>query len=160
MTSGLTHIEQDHIQVKQFVAQAWHTCFEMTAMDEQTRSMLNPYFSQSIQAMLVCLFSLDTLHSGTMISFSNSVCSTIEHCDGENLVEPLRQVCEGVYNKVNEYLSNPLFLGNLNKEQQEVFLNNWCSVLQPCIVRMGSGAITDQMLQVVVDMAVQVFQYF
>ena len=27
MQKGLIHIQQDHIQVQQFVAQAWHTCF-------------------------------------------------------------------------------------------------------------------------------------
>lgn len=72
------------------MAQAWQTCFEIAATNEQAKSMLNPFFAQCIQAMLVCLFSLDTLHSGTMITFSNSVCLTIENCDGDNLGEPLR----------------------------------------------------------------------
>lgn len=35
---------------------------------------------------------------------------------------------------------------DLNQEQQEVFFNNWCSVLQPCIVRMGNGQIDDSIL--------------
>lgn len=61
---------------------------------------------------------------------------------------------------MNEYINNPHILGNLNKEQQEVFLNNWCSVLQPCVVRMHRHDITDQILEAVVDMAVNVFHYF
>ena len=28
MENGLQHIQQDHIQVKQFIAMAWHTAWE------------------------------------------------------------------------------------------------------------------------------------
>ena len=49
-------------------------------------------------------------------------------------------------------------MGTLNSEQQELFFNNWTCVMQPCMVRMGNGAITEPMLEAFVDQAVLVFQ--
>ena len=48
-------------------------------------------------------------------------------------------------------------MGHLNKEQQEVLMNNWNSVLQPLIVRMGTNAIDDNMLAAFVQIAVSSF---
>ena len=42
-------------------------------------------------------------------------------------------------------------MGELNNEQQELFFNNWTCVLQPCMVRMGSVAISDAMLEAFVN---------
>lgn len=49
-------------------------------------------------------------------------------------------------------------MGELNNEQQELFFNNWTCVLQPCMVRMGSVAISDAMLEAFVNQATSVFQ--
>lgn len=57
--------------------------------------------------MLDCLFSIETLNSGTMLAFSNSVTTTIEDCQSTGLEESLRTICESVYTKINEFLENP-----------------------------------------------------
>ena len=89
MTTGLNHLEKDHIQVKQFIAMAFHTAWEEAAMIPGCTSQLNPYFTQCMHAMLNCLFSLETLSSGTLIAFSNSVNTTLEMCDFQNLKNEL-----------------------------------------------------------------------
>ncbi len=66
--------------------------------------MLKPYFPNCVTAMVNCLFSLETLSSGTMLSFSNSVTTTIEECEDEGLEGPLRAICENVYTKINEFM--------------------------------------------------------
>jgi len=45
-------------------------------------------------------------------------------------------------------------------EQKELLINNWCSSLQPCLVRVGSEGITDQMLSLFVDLAINIFQSY
>ena len=89
--------------------------------------------------------------------FSNAVTDIIQDCDHENLQQQLRSICEVVYNKLNEHLTNPSLMGHLNKEQQEILMNNWNSVLQPLIVRMGTSAIDDNMLGAFVQIAVGSF---
>lgn len=139
MQSGLVHIRQDHIQVKQFVAQAFQSCFERAKENANLSHMIKPFFADSVNAMLECLFNLQTLTSGTMLAFSNSITSTIEEYDREELTEPLRSICENVYKQISDHLQNPQLMQELNIDQREVFINNWCSVLQPCIVRLGNA---------------------
>ena len=78
--------------------------------------MLKPYLANCVNAMLTCLFSLETLSSGTMLSFSNSVTTTIEECDETGLEAPLRAICENVYTKINEFMQNPALMQELNME--------------------------------------------
>ena len=67
---------------------ALHTVWEEANL-KGCSTQLNPYFTQSMHGMLNCLFSLDTLSSGTLIAFSNSVNTTLEMCDFENLKNEL-----------------------------------------------------------------------
>ena len=105
--------------------------------------MLNPYFVQSMNGMLNCLFSVDTLQSGTLIAFSNSVNTTLENCDSDNLKHELFTLCNSIYSMIQQFIASSE-LSALNIEQREVFLNNLCSSLQPCLVRVGAGGINDQ----------------
>ena len=58
-----------------------------------------------MHAMLTCLFSQETLMSGTLIAFSNSVNTTLEACDSENLKNELFSLCEGIYQKIIDFNS-------------------------------------------------------
>ena len=80
-------------------------------------------------AMLQCLFSQESLESGTLIAFSNSVNTTLEACDFEHLKNELFAVTEVIYNKIVETANSADMLAMLNIEQQEFFLNNLCSSL-------------------------------
>ena len=71
--------------VKHFVASAWQIAFEQASQCPQWSHMLNPYFSQCMDAMLECLFDLETVRCGTFMGVSNAVNQTIEVCDHENL---------------------------------------------------------------------------
>jgi len=148
------------MQIRQFIATAWHTVFEASAqLNGTTRSVLNTYFAQCMNGMLNCLFSEETLASGTLLSISNSVNTVLESCDHENLKSELFTICEFIYNKVTEF-NNASQTSTLNMEQRELFINNWCSSLQPCLVRVGSEGITDQMLSLFIDLAINIFQMY
>ena len=43
--------------------------------------------------------------SGTLIAFSNSVNTTLEACDSENLKNELFALCEGIYQKIIDFNS-------------------------------------------------------
>ena len=81
--------------------------------------------------------------SGTLIAFSNSVNTTLEACDSDNLKNELFSLCEGIYQKIIDLNSQQNLTSSLNIEQREVFLNNLCSSLQPCLVRVGNEGIND-----------------
>ena len=79
--------------------------------------------------MLLNLFDQQTLASGTLIAFSNSVNTTLEQCDSENLKNELFQLLEIIYQKILEFNQNPSLMSDLDIHQKEVFLNNLCSSL-------------------------------
>lgn len=122
---------------------AWHTAWEKATILPGCIHMLNPYFLVSMHGMLNCLFDQKTLVSGTLIAFSNSVNTTLESCDSDNLKHDLFSLCESIYQRIIEFNANSLTMNNLNNEQKEVFLNNLCSSLQPCLVRVGNTGISD-----------------
>ena len=109
-------------------------------------------------AMLNCLFSMETFTCGTLLTISNSVNTCLESCDSANLKNELFQICEFIYNKLVAFGNQPP--AELNTEQREHFINNWCSSLQPCLVRVGSEGITDQMLSFFIDLAINIFQQY
>ena len=89
-----------------------------------------------MNAMLNCFFSIDTLSSGSIHSFSNSISMTLQNCDYENLSSELFALSEIIYNKIVEF-NNKSAESGLNAEQKELLLNSWCSILQPLFVRMN-----------------------
>ena len=66
-------------------------------------TQLNQYFTQCMHAMLNCLFSQETLMSGTLIPFSNSVNTTLETCDSANLNQELFALTGGIYQKIIDF---------------------------------------------------------
>lgn len=70
------------------------------------QTLLNPYFAPCINAMLTCLFSLDTLPSGTLMSFTNSVTMMIERCDHMSLKAELYACLENMYQKIVAFMSD------------------------------------------------------
>ena len=85
MEQGMSHIEQDHIQIKSFIASAWACAFEEAAKMQnrlQIQGMLKPYFQPCMTAMINVLFSKEAVSSGTVMSFSTSVNDMLEKCDG------------------------------------------------------------------------------
>ena len=112
-----------------------------------------------MNAMINCFFSIDTVSSGSIHSFSNSVGMTLQNCDHENLSAELFALSEIIYNKIVEFNNKSGELG-LIAEQKELLLNSWCSILQPLFIRMDDQNITEQMLEVFIDLAVNTFQQF
>lgn len=118
------------MQIKQFLAVAFHSIFEEAAKigrSCETVTLLNNSYAKIMAALLNCFFSEETLASGTLLSLSNSVNTCLENCDQEHLKSELFQICEFIYNKIVAFNSQPP--ANLNMEQREHFLNNWCSAL-------------------------------
>lgn len=109
-----------------------------------------------MSALLSCFFSEESLVSGSILSLSNSVNTILEQCDHANLKAELMQVCEFIFNKVSGLVQSAP--EGLNLEQREHLLNNWCSSLQPCLVRVGKDSISDEMLGLFVDLAIKIFQ--
>lgn len=108
-----------------------------------------------MSALLSCFFSEESLVSGSILSLSNSVNTILEQCDHANLKAELMQVCEFIFNKVSGLVQSAP--EGLNLEQREHLLNNWCSSLQPCLVRVGKDSISDEMLGLFVDLAINIF---
>ena len=85
MEQGMSHIEQDHIQIKSLIATAWASAFEEAAKmqnKEYVFSMLKPHFQPCMIAMINILFCKETASSGNMMSFSSGVNDILEKCDG------------------------------------------------------------------------------
>ena len=155
--AGMPLITSDHLQVRQHIATAWQTAFEKAnELSAQACAMLKPRFGECMAAMIDCLFSIDAMSTGTLASFSNSVSSTLEACDGANLRDPLLATCEGLYTKITQFAQSPNL--GLNDEQKETFLNHWCGTLQPCLVRLGDQGVTDPVLEHLVALAVSTFR--
>lgn len=72
--------------MKIHIAQAWESAYSKVAtLPDSHRGMLNQYFAGCMGALLECFFSVDTLSSGTILAFSNSIGMILEDCDYANL---------------------------------------------------------------------------
>lgn len=90
-------------------------------------------------------------HSFT--GFIDSISTIFEVCDPKNKNQ---QILGYLLEKIKDILQNPQLLGQgTNKEQLEVFLNNYCGLFQICIVNVK---ITDQnYITGIIDLIIAMF---
>ena len=115
--------------------------------------MLNEHFVTVMQCLHGVLKSEDTLKQNIFHPIADSFNTCIECCDSDQLKDSMFHLLETLLQSIGEFFTNPAtMLPNCNKETREIFLNNYCSSVQPLLVGLGSESVSDQLMQQIVEL--------
>ena len=78
--SGVSHIQQDHIQIAALMASAWGQAYQAVA-NMEGKTLLNNYFYSVVNTLVECMFKEETMTKGQFFPITDAINSVFELCD-------------------------------------------------------------------------------
>lgn len=144
--------------IKLAFAGAWAQIFA-GAKTHNCQHVLDVYFQQCLHILLEYLKSPMCVKMHQVGSVVDHVNELVQNCDNVKHAAILRQALDSIFLFIQEYCQNPSAkFPDLNKEQLEVFINNYCSPCQVLLYWLTSQNLEDAYLTSILQLVSFMYQ--
>ena len=100
----------------------------------------------------------DAITNGLLHGLCDSVNSIVEECDSAGLKEANQNFLTNFLTVISDQNKNPQAITpNLNEEQRELLINNYCGSVQVFLVRLGKERLNQELCENIVKLCLEIF---